>query len=288
MSEQPAPEPPGESPTPSVDAAKRFWTAVQTPTITRRLVVAGVRRSGNHAIVNWLTNALACASTELHYPPPSLIGTTSDGRIAHANDLATHAESPYFDLADQQLELIARAHSLILSLEDRPVTTRFDRMLTGLFGDVPEPARVLVRRSTLNTLASRLQGLRRNSKRGITRSGLEITQYILDVMRSNRDAVPPNWIVIDFDSWLSDGALVRRGMLERLGLEHDIDPPISRAGNGSSFTDRQRVPTAGELTSRWATIDWPDDLVNQLLRPRNIGLLTESEVEFLLDVPTIG
>lgn len=287
MSEPPTMEPTGGSRSHAPKPSQRFWAAVRTPTISRRLVVVGVRRSGNHAIVNWLANALNGAPTELRYHPPGLIGSSPDGSIVHANDLPTDPDSSYFDLIEKQLGIIERADSLILSLEDRPADARFDQVLAGLVGEIPKLARVLVRRSTLNTLASRLQGLRRNTERGITGSGLEITQYILDVMRRNRTAVSPEWITVEFDSWAADGASARRTILESLGLEHDIEPPISHAGNGSSFTDRQRVPTAEELTSRWTAIDWPEDLVNLLLRPRNIGLLTEAEVAFLLDVPTV-
>jgi hypothetical protein len=276
-------------PTPTNDATSspytaafnEFQVAIRRSTISRTFIVAGMRRSGNHAIINWLANALEGTATEFRYVTTGVIGISTSGRTAHANDLTLDPYSEYFDLAVDHLRLFSAADSLILSFEDWTINGHFERLL-----DAPSTVRrVYVQRSTLNTLASRLQALKQNQHSDRTNSGLEITQEMLDAMLSNRVALPAGWTVIDFDRWLTEGSPFRRAILYDLDLDVDIEPPISTVAQGSSFTFRERVPTSAELTSRLTSIIWPEDLVELLLRPRNFDLLTADEVEFLLNAP---
>lgn len=270
--------------TESTDAGDAVWGAIGRADLDHRIVVTGMRRSGNHAVINWLANSIEGEQVEFAYPPPGRIGVTPSGRVAHINDLPLRRDGDHhFDAAAARIDLLRGASSIVLSLEDHRIGESFERRLA-----LPEGTRrVHVRRSTLNLLASRIEGLRRAEHRGNSRSGLEITQHLLDSMQHNRTSLPDAWTVIDFDRWLTEGTAHRGAVLADLDLTVDIDPAMSLHGDGSSFTARNRVPTPEELTSRWAAIEWPNRIVELLLRPRNFGLLNETEVEFLLEVPTV-
>lgn len=280
---RPTQEQSGTSDTDRIVVGKAVWTAIERAEIDRLIIVTGMRRSGNHAIINWLVNALESTASELEYPPPGRIGVTSSGRVAHINDLPVRRNGVFYDEVHARLDLLNHASSIILSVEDRRIDDRFERMLA-----LPTATqRVHVRRSTLNLLASRIEGLRRNHRLGRKHSGLEITQQLLDTMAYNYKSLPDSWTLVDFDRWLTDGDTYRRSLLNALELTVDIEPAISRHGDGSSFTARQKIPTSNELNSRWSAIEWPRSIVELLLRPRNFGLLTPEEVEFLLEVPIV-
>jgi hypothetical protein len=238
-----------------VSAGDAVWTAIERPEFARRFIVTGMRR----------------------------IGVTPSGRVVHVNDLPALRHGDYYDKVVARIDLLERASSLVLSLENHRIDERFERSLALSVST----QRIHIRRSTLNLLASRIEGLRRSERLGRKGSGLENTQRLLDTMTHNRTSLPESWTVVDFDQWLTEGATYRRSILDALGLTADIDPAMSRHGDGSSFTARRRVPTPAELTSRWSTIKWPTSIVELLLRPRNFGLLAPEEVEVLLEVPTV-
>lgn len=247
-------------------------------------VIAGLRRSGNHAVITWLANALAEQSVDLHELDVN-IRVSPSGAIVHLNDLKPHRHHPDYTVFARHTDTIRSADHLLLSYEDELLSTV----------DSVDPLhrhpghRLHVTRSTLNLLASRLAGSTRSRRSHADAVNLEIDERRLDAMLANRaiaqnpSANPTNdWIEVSFDRWLVDPD-ERRRLLQRLGLHVDLAPSISTYGLGSSFTGTERVPETRELLHRWEQVDWPAPLVERLLEPRHHPLFTATELQFLTE-----
>jgi hypothetical protein len=136
--------------------------------------------------------------------------------------------------------------------------------------------KVLVTRSTLNLVASRLAKMK-----GRTDSRLmPINERFFEVLLSHRHA-PADWVVVHFDEWLVERDGYRAEIAHRLGLKSDISPDVSHFGGGSSFSGMEVIPKDEDLTTRYQQISWPLAVVERLLEPRYRALLTDDEQAFL-------
>jgi hypothetical protein len=91
----------------------------------------------------------------------------------------------------------------------------------------------------------------------------------------------PDWLVIDFDTWLRNDDGYRTSIAERAGITSGDDPHLSVHGGGSSFTGLNGLPEVSELTNRFTQVEWPEHVVKLLLDEKYSTLLTSEEREFL-------
>ncbi len=144
--------------------------------------------------------------------------------------------------------------------------------------------RVLVKRSVLNLLASRLARIQALADQGRGTPFLKSDQKLLDRIAGDLTAASDGWNVIDFDRWSSGDSAYRADVLRSLGLSVDIDPAVTVHGNGSSFTGSSIQPESFDLLSRWKLVEWPDDLLDLLALERNRPIMTEVELDHLRDL----
>jgi hypothetical protein len=265
--------------------ARRLGAAIDRIPWESRFLVAGMRRSGNHAVIGWLANALQAESDPLTYEWLSF-GQTESGNTVHLNDISLFPSPPRWKRRTVQdlrghLSALKSAKRLIISIEDVGCQT-LDDLGVPVGGTW---TRVLVKRSVLDLLASRLAYTKSTLEQGGSApQGMRINQDLLDRIAGDLTAAANGWNVIDFDRWSTGDSAYRADVLGGLGLSVDIDPAVSVHGDGSSFTGLSIQPKSLDLLSRWKLVEWPDDLLDLLALERNRAIMTEVELDHLRDL----
>jgi hypothetical protein len=257
------------------DIDSRHWDSI--------IVVSGMRRAGNHAVIGWLANAYESALAPIEYDWPG-VGISVSGITAHLNDIPLREpdQRRKRNILRSQRQFLGDVKSssrLILSTEDVPRgEVGRSRLLAGRID-----ARIHVSRSVLNLLASRLAILGKNPPVPDARF-VRIDQAFLDRIAADLGVTNDGWVGVDFDRWSTGESSYRAALLEQLDLSVDIAPQVSVHGGGSSFTGKDELPESTDLHSRWERVEWPDDLLDLLALERNRQILTEVELDHLRDL----
>jgi len=239
-------------------------------------VFAGLRRSGNHAIIAWIINGLEGRPTPYDAIDAVCWFTSSDsGETIFLNEVNRVPGTSYLEELWKRRKLLRRARNIILSYEDSPVGC-FSHWKTPLY----IRQRIFIHRSLLNIIASRLEKLRRAAQDGQRLPMMGIDESMLDALLSLSTAPPSLCKTIKFDQWVDDPAY-RQALAEELGLHGDILPGISKEGGGSSFSGQRYVPSASELSSRFKACQFPDRIIAHLRDPKYAALTTSDEKQFL-------
>jgi len=246
-------------------------------------VIIGMRRSGNHAFVNWLGNSIEgkkCNWTDLNYNDmENRVLVSESGKTVFFNEANCIGLKGYevAQAARLHKQLIAKCSNVVISLEDYiPQKTDFL---------VPRNSRVIIiTRSTLNLIASRI-------KKAVSFAGLGLDQG--DMRIDNRFFERLLWLYdsegVDgnnkakkwnYDNWLRSDDY-RADFLEDIGLSFDLMPEISTQGGGSSFSGQLEIPSYESVSRRWAQIDWPDRVIDILGMDEYSRLLSKDEFEFI-------
>lgn len=218
----------------------------------RVFFVYGMRRAGNHACVGWLTNALeGTAATLVENPLVKNFNRSSSGKTFFINDVSTLDTRSYLKHLYRESKPVREARFIIISAEDVDAT----------YGDgwrIPRRSEsILVRRSTLNLMASRFQNLNRRAREGLGARMQSMGPKFFATLKSN--LASPRGATWDFEPW-HDDASWRHRFLSNLRLQHDILPPM--VGLGSSFTNSRTLPTADLLRKRFMMVEPHDAWVS--------------------------
>ncbi|MEQ6250117.1 hypothetical protein ABMC89_14580 [Sulfitobacter sp. HNIBRBA3233] len=207
------------------------------------LQVFGMRRSGNHAIIDWL----------MRNAPQAATGGVFFNNCRHGRDpLSAYgsldiydAESrvqPHHDIADaQRIAAAGDAPMVVVSYEDRiPQPKGKPQRASQGFATADFSRQVIIYRSFLNWAASLLAKIQRNDGFGPTDRmrimGLAFATYVQGL---DRVADPGDVVAICYDDWMQSEDY-RAGILDRLDLpRRDLDRgQVQRYGGGSSFQRR--------------------------------------------------
>lgn len=218
----------------------------------RVFFVYGMRRSGNHACVGWLVNALEQKAVALIESDHVKNFNYSDtGATFYANDVSTLASRRYLKCLYHDLKRIRAAKFIIISAEDKTADYRQNWRIPR------RSETIFVHRDTLNLMASRYQNLNRRAREGLGANMQSMKARFFATLLANIEQ--QRGLVWDFERWHHDEAW-RRTFLAQLGLEHDILPPT--VGLGSSFSsDRQVVPD-GKVDQRFTMVEPHDGWVS--------------------------
>ena len=242
-------------------AKRRSWSSVIN---TKELRIVGLRRSGNHAIAEW-------------------IKAQEKGRVEHLNNLEVRC-NPYrhkynriidfypehANWANKHYKPLARGHfspmdCLILGYEDHALPSitdaLFEQMHEVYLGKSKKRLDILIMRDPFNLFASRLKsGMIEIKNEKSTAVELWI-QYAKEFLNES-NYLSHNKICISYNRWFSD-LEYRQDLANQLGTEF-TDAGMDRVahlGGGSSF-DGQNMDGAGRkmaVIDRWKTfIDNPD------------------------------
>ncbi|QUJ76891.1 hypothetical protein KDD17_02190 [Sulfitobacter albidus] len=218
----------------------------------RALQVFGMRRSGNHAIIDWI----------MRNAPEEATGGVFFNNCKHGRDPlraygsldiydADRVKQPHVEDGDRaRIASAGAAPFAVVSYEDRmPQAAGQGQKASNGFADADFAAQVIIYRSFLNWSASLLAKIQKNEGFGATDRmrimGLAFATYIQGL---DRVASPEGVVAICYDDWMvSEG--YRAGILEKLGLPaRDLSRgKVQRFGGGSSF--QSKVKHAGELAT---------------------------------------
>jgi hypothetical protein len=231
-------------------------------------VFSGVRRSGNHACISWLNNALAGEDDEL-IRVTHKVYWSKKSEVLHLNEINFLNPWDYILLLRQNKQRINQAKIIFLSLEDYCPNGAAD--LYAARG-----ARfVYITRRVLSTVSSRITYNVKRAQEGVDRGDVHVGQTLFSIIKETKSR-QPLWV---FENWNNDPNW-RKSFLEYLGLSSDISPKMTEHGGGSSFHGLNKN-LSQTLTDydRWSSIKWPERVKELVLQ--NKELLTQEEIKFL-------
>ncbi len=211
------------------------------------IIVHGMKRSGNHAIINWLkahdsflffNNIIPVTPIlrgEEPMPAPQDFDLWLQRRMAPSN-IRRHIHKGNRLYAAYLRHVALRGRSLMVSLEDHEMQLR-------PFIEVPEGTiNLLIIRDPYNLFASRIRRAFLIDKPAYPReAGPQIARIVALWKQHAREYLGhsdhlANKVRVSFNSWFSDRAY-RQQISARLGLAFTDDgfSEVSREGGGSSF-----------------------------------------------------
>lgn len=232
----------------------------------RVIVVNGLRRSGNHAVIEWIGRGVTGGTAGFRQLDElGFVRVMDDGRVIHLNDVGRLPVLDFLRVWTTHLRWIWTADVLIISFEDCESSSVRRSIKVPSKGHLTF---VHVHRTLPNVVASRLKRLQTSAMEGRAEPLMEVSRRLLDVHRENLEHGDP-WIHVRFDDWLQDRTTAMAG----LGLEHDILGSISVVGRGSSFQGTQSA-APNDLSRRHELVPIGERLGDLLLES---GLLSDSE-----------
>lgn len=238
----------------------------------RVYILTGLRRSGNHAFINWVANALE--GTEISFADIAQnVSKTKSGKTLLYNEVNYFGAFWFVNTLRSTTKYIKNASFIIISLEDYIPRTRDEF--------IPNNAiKISIKRNTLNVIASRLQRLIQLAKNGLDRGDMGISKNIISYLKWQQKANEKGYLVWSFDKWIDDRNY-RSEFLTKINLKSDISPSISTQGDGSSFSGQSKVPNKKELMNRWDQVDWPDRVLKMLSDITDTSILNDEEQSFI-------
>lgn len=219
------------------------------------LRVYGMRRSGNHALINWMMrNATGGNGLFLNNCRP--VGDP----LRTARGVSVFEAGAEVALGNTRAKLDAAGSAPFMAVSFEDAMPQAER--TPLYA-APERC-IIIYRSFLHWAASLLRKIQGNPGYG----ALERTRVMMQSMRTytemlgrvrDADVVP-----VCYDDWVSDPEY-RRAALDRIGLPgRDLDlGAVQRYGGGSSF--QGKAAKAADLATTARSVQMADDLEYQLL-----------------------
>lgn len=211
----------------------------------RVFFVYGMRRSGNHACVGWLVNALEGKPVQLveELQAPNFNWSTS-GSSLFVNDISTIHGSKCLRWLYRHRRRIRRARFVVISAEDEGGTYTDDwRIPAG-------SEAIQVQHGTLNLMASRFQNLNRRAQEGLGAHMQSMKGRFFATLEAT--VAHPRGARWELERW-HDDAEWRRAFLARIGLDQDILPPM--VGLGSSFSYCRSLPTGSQMKQRFEMVE---------------------------------
>ncbi len=265
---------------PFLQCCLRHWTHYLVSWRFRRqqvFAIAGVRRSGNHACVRWLINALEGEKSTLIKLGHGVHASTS-GQTLFFNEMNYRGLPGYYARMKKHALAIKKAKCIVITTEDY-IPERRDPY-------VPAHAkRIAIHRHLLNTISSRLKKAQVRALDGFERGDMKIDHEFMNCVRWLHEAPEKGWIRWSYDDWVSSNDY-RNTFLSILSLQHNIEPGISMEGDGSSFSGQAHVPEAHETMHRYLQVTIPDRVKTLLLESYYRTLLEPEFVDFLVEDPT--
>jgi hypothetical protein len=223
--------------------------------------VYGLRRSGNHAIINWIMNNTSNlkdggSPTELISLFSDLIFTSYLGDTLHINDVASGwaIKRKYYlkGLIDGYISIGFK--NIILSYEDLPFTNSYYDLDKNEYNFLKNSKKIIITRDIENVFASRVK------------KGMEINEGVFNTWVKNENA-PSNITKVKFEDWLLSKNY-RDRISKDIGFKNkDITNNVSKVGGGSSFKDiTSENIDKDKLPNRKKEVEFPEDVLEILQR----------------------
>ena len=221
----------------------------------RVLRVYGMRRSGNHALIDWMMrNAEGGAGLFLNNCRPA------GDPLKSARGVSLFQDGKEVDCKTTRIKLRTAGPDPLVLVSHEDAMPPTDRV--ALF-EAPERC-IIIYRSFLHWAASLLRKIQGNPGYG----PLERTRVMMQAMRTYNEMLgrvqDSDVIAVCYDDWVQDETY-RATTLDRLGLPgRDLSlGHVQRYGGGSSFQGREA--TAAELATTERSVQMAADLEYQIL-----------------------
>ncbi|UWR21681.1 hypothetical protein [Sulfitobacter sp. S190] len=230
------------------------WSQAAGMTPVCALQVFGMRRSGNHAIIDWLMRNAPEAATG---------GVFFNNCKVGANPVGGHASLDVYDADRRVIPPLSRPHAqrwaeagqapmTVVSYEDRMPVAKGPQKASRGFDDRDFDHRVVVFRSFLNWSASLLAKIKRNPDYG-SATRMRVLMVAMATYRDGLKRLTENdaLVPICYDDWmLSEDYRAR--VLRRLDLPaRDLSRgEVQHFGGGSSFQGKKAKVSELQTTSR--------------------------------------
>ncbi|NOR62310.1 MAG: hypothetical protein GQ535_07455 [Rhodobacteraceae bacterium] len=218
-----------------------------------RMRVLGIRRTGQHAVINWILRNSGRENTVFLN---SCTMRRSAVRTCGQSELNGQFAGKFFVLKKAlEAYLTPQKHPFVLISYEAGYE---EGELTSNFPDAEFDREILVTRSFVNWLPSFIR-LMRVMNRGSASEALDISNGIVfEMMRYKAHllaAQASNHVVVCFDQW-AKAPNYRSQKLAALGLD-ELDTglgAVQKYGGGSSFSAFNKPVEALALTTRWQTM----------------------------------
>ena len=233
----------------------------------------GLRRSGNHAILEWLIQNMGGPENRNIIRKRRIIQC---GRAVYINEANTYPSHKDIELDTSFCR--SAFDSVIVTYEDVPTTYSLI--------NTENTIKIVILRDIFNLFSSRYKYTNKHPE--------ELARYSM-VMRIDEKAIEvwkehanSDALIILFEKWI-ESKEYRDSICEKLGIpNHDIIDTMTEFGNGSSFTG-QKKPTVEELKSRSKMVNLPQEVIDRLNQPditeirRRLGFIEPTKITVLGD-----
>lgn len=231
----------------------------------------GMRRSGNHGIIEWLIDAVEAmhgvgSTVHLNNIPLGVNGYRSRHQYPEPSDPVEYTRC----MGIRRYRNFKQTALLLRSYEDFTLARFRQKEPQKYYGQSERQCDVVIIRDPLNLFASRIK-----SKKIGTKSDIEQIDLYLDHFRGH--LADETLLPIFYNSWLTNSEY-RDGILSALGLPvgHRLNLISSYRGGGSSFVGAHQALDPNTLLRRWHSMR--DDIYfrNQILGNSDLWEITET------------
>lgn len=203
----------------------------------------GMRRSGNHACIDWIASGLenVVVDWQKSTEKENFIRLSQSGNTLHINEVNEMSWKAYVKIFFENWRSLRKCNAVLISFEDvLPHEVRRNFALTDFY----------IVRDSSEVIASRYHNINKLANQGIAwerqtlDSGFFVRLRAFNILRNGTSN--PSGILWDYNAWMADSDY-RRAILNRLGIDEDILPLMSQVGRGSSF-GKKAVDTEDRLS----------------------------------------
>lgn len=217
----------------------------------KEIRVAGLRRTGNHAIIGWIRSQHPAKSWHLNHPPA--------GKNPYQY-LYAHYKKPH--LRQEAIGKFEKKSLLIISYEDQPLdqicSPKFEKFHDVYVGLSEACFNVLILRDPFNLLASRLKSKMSSLDDDSAYNALQLWKAYAREFLNETQLLKGNKICINYSQWHLDKPY-RQELAKSMDLVF-TDSGRERVrgyGGGSSFDGRNLDGNASQLDilNRWQAFE---------------------------------
>jgi len=231
-------------------------------TIRRKLrgrnvyVVCGLRRSGNHAMIQWLMSSIS-GETVTYENKGGRINYPSNSTLLFLNNWSGHHN---WKRKLSEVLIGPEIRHIIISFEDES-----PRPIFNFFKSLIDCRAILIRRNRLDLIASRFQTLASRFERGADfgkESSMDCSESFVSMLKEfdSIEVVNDEGIVIfDYDSWISSATWGKKALRSLELKSHSVPQRMTREGGGSSFQNLKNVQD-----DRLGLLSYPEIFITML------------------------
>jgi len=219
--------------------------------MNRRISVYGLRRSGNHAIVEWLNKNLGGSPVQNKISSRFL----HSGSSCYLNSVTEYEYSSIFEV-NYKFAMI-NFPNVIATHED--CFTSYETRLTKGF------PKIVIIRDILNVVASRYKLLMKRHPDKVDNGNLcSINENIFQIWIENVLSAKKKCMLVKFEEWVASRQY-RDAISAKLKVKNlDVMGQMSFHGGGSSFGNLSSTPSLTDLNNRWKQVDIPSKFIRRI------------------------